>query len=204
MPLEHIKNVHFSGAKIWDGFLPGTQQEGDQDFAERLLATNLSSYHLWFTRQGSQWEYEQNGCELCPEGGFRYLADGADATPLVDGAVERCRQIAQMAVKEWRCCYERMLVAMPGIAEALREPALPSGCPWPLGAHLEVEWGKRWHPVVVYGIHADGTYVVRWQRPGVWGDTERNVPVKRLRDVYVKSRMHPFQVTICSKGCVCQ
>ena len=63
----------------------------------------------------------------------------------------------------------------------LAKPSHPAGTQWHIGEKLEVLWCKHWTPCTVRSVHSSGLYVVRYERGGPWGDTERRVPSHRLR-----------------------
>ena len=68
------------------------------------------------------------------------------------------------------------------IFNVLEEPSRPPHSPWPIGEHLQVLWGEDWVPCTVRSVHSDGRYVVQYEHGGEWGDTERRVPCRRLRE----------------------
>ena len=182
MPIEHIRNIHFSGnLKLWQRVLENGTYETDADFAERLLEATFKDYRLWFHWEGSAEEFAANGCKV-PQNGRIYCLDGdIETTPIVQAAVERSRHIACVAVAVWRTSYEHLLASRAGLLECLAEAHLPCGAPWKLGTELDVKWGERWVPCVVHGVHTSGDYIIKWKMSGEGADIERNVSAERLR-----------------------
>ena len=41
--------------------------------------------------------------------------------------------------------------------------------------------GARWLEAAVLAVHDDGTYVIKYDQKGPWGDTERHVRQNRVR-----------------------
>lgn len=203
MGLEDIGIVHFSGeVKLWHLFLKthrsddvrrnvsheattGTSDAwSDEKFAEHIMSAQRG-YPLWMSRTAEAEEYEAYGCRR--EGKRIFIGD-KDMTDLVDALVERVLQVAKQATTVWRECAERLLQCQPEIVRQLENPAVPEGC-LPLGTRVQVSWklgtgrsaSVRWLPAQVLGVHSDGTYVVRFEVGGGWGDTERHVVPERVR-----------------------
>lgn len=178
-------------------------------FAEHLLRTCCKSYTRWVDRSEDPCDYEDFGCELTAAGGIRLLpGSGDDLTPVVDEAVAQLRSVARLATRVWRDCAQRLLAESPSrtLLEDLQRPSVPDGSFRP-GARVEVLWRhglpeellgrdalrveeakareQLWLPAKVVSVHADGHHVVRYDRGGTWGDTERRVPSSRLRPAEV-------------------
>ena len=101
--------------------------------------------------------------------------------------VQRVRAVAVHATEAWRKCYEK--IAEPRLLKELQHPCVPEGC-FNLGTPVEVSWTMTrggnetvtWLPAHVLGVHDNKHYVVRFDRGGDWGDTERQVEPERLRE----------------------
>ena len=63
-------------------------------------------------------------------------------------------------------------------------PQVPRGC-LKHGTRVEVSWQMgprtRWLEASVLAVHVDGTYVIKYDQRGHWGDTERHVSQSRVR-----------------------
>ena len=181
IPLDEVKNVHFSGdVKLWDRAVQCRTYESDEEFTEHFLRGNLEGYARWVKREAPEEEYAERGCRLLANGGVELLADGTDVTELIKFAVDRVREVVRRAARGWRLCLER-IECRTAVLRALMHPVLPQDSSWAVGAPVEVLWGTDWFPCVVRSVHADGRYVVRYERRGGWGDTERRVSQARLR-----------------------
>lgn len=182
VPPEEVHNVHFSGAaKLWDRHVPCETGVEDADFAEKLLRENLEGYTRWVQREAPQEEYADNGCFLTPSGDVVLLNDkSVSVRPLVDMAVTQVRRILQMAAREWRLCYERLLAEKPGLRKVLLEPEPPKWSQWGFNAEVEALLWGTWHPSRIKGFHHDGSYLVCMD---VYGrkTVERRVCKDRLR-----------------------
>ena len=97
---------------------------------------------------------------------------------------EHLLAVATHATKIWRQCAERLLGRRPGLLDALLMPQVPEGC-LKHGTRVEVSWqmgrGARWLEAAVLDVHDDGTYVIKYDQKGPWGDTERHVRQNRVR-----------------------
>merc|ERR1712217_562662 len=85
MPVEQVRNVHFSGElKFWDFFLSGRDlKEKDTELAEYFLCESLRCYKRWFKMEEPADDYDDFACQRKPDGALQY-ADGSDAMPLVN------------------------------------------------------------------------------------------------------------------------
>ena len=92
--------------------------------------------------------------------------------------------VAMHAIKIWRQCAESLLEQQPGVLDSLLMPQVPEGC-LKHGTRVEVSWQiglrTRWLEASVLAVHADGTYVIKYDQRGLWGDIERHVSKKRVR-----------------------
>ena len=203
--LEDIGVVHFSGeVKMWHRILAATSsasedrrrqvihalaatngqdgESGDVAFAKRLMSYQRG-YALWVSKTADLEDYQDHGCR---RDGPRIFAGEKDITQSLDWMVQRVLEVAVRASKVWRECYERL--AEPRLLEELQKPNVPEGC-FDLGSRVEVSWtiGQasratvRWFPAKVLGVHDNKDYVVRYERGGDWGDTERHVHPERVR-----------------------
>jgi len=111
-----------------------------------------------------------------------------DVTELVESTVDRLRRATRMALHHWQRSANEFLEAAPGVIEEFQHAVAPEGCFAP-GMDVEVLWppdapvedAAAWQPATVVSVHSDGHHVVRFQRGGSWGDTERGVKRERLR-----------------------
>ena len=205
LKLEDIGVVHFSGeVKMWHRILAATSsasedrrrqvshalattngedgESGDVAFAERLMSYQRG-HALWISKTADLEDYQEHGCR---RDGSRIFAGEKDITQSLDWMVQRVLEVAARASKVWRESYEK--IAEPGLLEELQKPTVPEGC-FDLGSRVEVSWtmGRdsratvRWFPAKVLGIHDNKDYVVRFERGGDWGDTERHVHPNRVR-----------------------
>ena len=207
LSLEEIGIVHFSGdVKFWHICLQSSNSQKckqravehvlldkwlDTDtFTEYYLRDCCEGYDRWVERSRPQEEYEERGCVLKSGGRVELQAGDAseDVTPIVDLMVDKLRGTTRLAANTWRGVLERLLVEMPMLLEDLREPQVPEGCYIP-GANVEVSWSperahpdlQTWLPACVMAVHQDGRHVVRYERGGGWGDSERGVELQRIR-----------------------
>mmetsp|Transcript_126748 Transcript_126748/g.370433 ORF Transcript_126748/g.370433 Transcript_126748/m.370433 type:complete len:627 (-) Transcript_126748:239-2119(-) len=182
IPLDEIRNVHFSGdLKFWDYALSeDVEGMSHGQVAEDFLRRSLEGYKRWFELAEPDAVYKDFGCRR-REGGLELIADSSDAGPLVALGVERTRQVTQRAVAAWRECLSRLMAENPRLLDELRVPSLPPGCPWKIGELLEADCSGTWLPCRVCGVHADGSCAVRYEQRYSWGDKERNVTQERLR-----------------------
>mmetsp|Transcript_30650 Transcript_30650/g.78628 ORF Transcript_30650/g.78628 Transcript_30650/m.78628 type:complete len:731 (+) Transcript_30650:43-2235(+) len=149
----------------------------------------------------------------------RRAAGGAersvDITPFVDAARERILGTTLRALLDWRRSADRFLAEVSDVVEELRRPLAPRPDCFAPGARVEASWppprrpapeaeeeaaeeeeaddGRptSWLPAVVVAVHADGRHVVRFEHGGSWGDTERGVPLERLRAASVWGACEP-------------
>ena len=208
MNLEDIGVVHFSGeVKLWHRILEAEATSESQDrrrevnhalaptnggdggnedkaFAERLMSYQRG-HALWMSKTAELEDYQDHGCR---REGRRIFMGEKDITQDLDWMVQKVLEVAVCATKVWRECYEQLAQAQPGLLEELQKPRVPEGC-FDLGARVEVSWTMghgsretmRWFPAQVLGVHANNDYVVRFERGGDWGDTERHVHPARVR-----------------------
>ncbi|CAJ1373829.1 unnamed protein product [Effrenium voratum] len=196
--LEEIGVVHFSGeVKLWHLLLKTAPSDDrrrnvsheaasewtDEGFAEYLLSIQRG-HALWVARTAPEEEYQEHGCVV--KNGRVFVAD-QDVTRDVDWMVEQVKQVATRATQVWRKCAESLLGVRPDVVEQLQRPQVPEGC-LELGTGVEVSYtmpGRfpltRMMRAQVQGVHANGKYVVRYERGGEWGDTERQVCPSRVR-----------------------
>ena len=202
--LEDIAVVHFSGeVKMWHRILAVTSSESEDQrrqvshalaatdgvgsgddvaFAEQLMSYQRG-HALWMSKTAALEDYQKYGCR---REGHRIFVGEEDITPSLDWMVERVLAVAVHATKVWRECYEKL--AQPGLLEQLQQPMVPKDC-FGLGTRVEASWTTgqgsrmtvRWLPAKVVGIHDNKDYVVRFERGGDWGDTERHVHPDRVR-----------------------
>ena len=209
MNLEDIGVVHFSGeVKMWHrifvvaSFSKSEDQRrevihdlawdtmngedgGNQDasFAEKLMSYQ-QGYDLWMSKTAEPKDYDHYGCRREDQ---KILIGNKDITYFLDVMVQRVRAVAVHATEVWRKCYEK--IAEPRLLKELQHPCVPEGC-FNLGTPVEVSWTMTrgsnetvtWLPAHVLGVHDNKHYVVRFDRGGDWGDTERQVEPERLRE----------------------
>ena len=86
--------------------------------------------------------------------------------------------VAMHAIKTWRQCAKRVLEQQPKVLDSLLVPQVPQGC-LTHGTRVEVSWQigprTRWLEASILAVHVDGTYVLKYDQRGLWGDTERHV-----------------------------
>ena len=97
---EDICNVHFSGMKPWDQFVPKATNEHPDEFLDRLFKSNFPHYNT-YTNNGYLLEHE-NHVQL----------DDNRPQEVVDLAKTRLRQVLSTAETTWRQCLGRMLLAL--------------------------------------------------------------------------------------------
>ena len=219
MNLEDIGVVHFSGeVKMWHRFLAttstdsedrrrkvshvlatngencGSEDEDDEAFAKQLMSYQRG-HALWISKTAEPEDYHFHGCSCA---GKRIFVGDKDITNVLDRRVQRVLEIAVHATKVWRKCYEEL--ADPGLLKQLQNPWVPEGC-FHLGSCVEVSWtmgqgshaAVRWLAAWVLGVHDNMDYVVRYERGGDWGDTERHVCRERVRlPVAPNTHQHPM------------
>lgn len=164
-------------------------EDPDAVFAEKLLKDQRRSYSLWVDKDAEPQDYATWGCILTPEKRFKMLPDAEkDVTTLVEKSMGHLRSVARLATETWRCSAERLLKEMPTLIEDLKTPQVPEGA-LPIGTMVDVLWvplGEpetkgRWHAGRVSAVHEDGSYVVKFNTSGEWGDTQRRVPAARVQ-----------------------
>lgn len=205
LSLEDIGIVHFSGdVKLWHICLQSLNADENKRravdhapldkwadtniFVEYLLRDSCEGYTRWVERRGQQEEYNAFGCTLKHDGHvIQQVGDACeDVTHLVDSMVEHLRAITRLATETWRQCAKNLFIQIPTILEDLREPQVAPGSFSP-GTQVEVQWSppgrlqELWLPACVMSVHRDGRHVVRFERGGDWGDTERGVELERVR-----------------------
>eukprot|EP00811_Abedinium_folium_P005763 NODE_15303_length_1057_cov_6.600000.p1 GENE.NODE_15303_length_1057_cov_6.600000~~NODE_15303_length_1057_cov_6.600000.p1 ORF type:complete len:330 (+),score=102.22 NODE_15303_length_1057_cov_6.600000:117-992(+) len=204
MNLEDIAIVHFSGlVKLWDLCIDARNSLEDgrsvtyasrepwvetEAFAEHLISKCCESYHRWVARTASPEDYAAFHCVLLSDGGVELRAGDVaeDVTGIVDAAVSQLRGTTRLAAVAWRACAARLLEHVPDLLETFCQPQVAPGS-FPPGTRVEVKWqpaGDRpplWLEGLISSVHADGRHVVRFDRGGSWGDTERGVDVVRIR-----------------------
>ena len=208
MNLEDIGVVHFSGeVKMWHRFLTATASSESEDrrrevrhalattngedggsedvaFAEQLMSYQRG-HALWISKTAEPEDYHFHSCR---REGQRIFVGDKDITHALDQMVDRVLQVTVHATKVWRECYEELSDLNPQLLDKLQNPCVPDSC-FQLGTHVEVSWTMgqgsratvRWLPSQVLGVHDNSHYVVRFERGGDWGDTERNVHPERVR-----------------------
>lgn len=198
MGVEDIGVVHFSGeVKMWHRFLtalpPSDDQRrevhhaavdrgttSDEEFARQLLSIQRG-HSLWVSKTAEPEDYEEHGCR---REGQQIFVGEQDVTEALEWMVQSVVQVAVVSTELWRECYERL---QPNLEELLK-PKVPEGC-FELNTRVEVSWTMgqgsratvRWLPAQVLAVHENKDYVVRFQRGGDWGDTERHVHPSRVR-----------------------
>ena len=203
--LDDIGVIHFSGeVKMWHRILAATSsasedwrrqvhhtlavandedcERGDVAFAERLMSCQ-HGYALWMSKTADLADYHEHGCR---REGSRILVGETDITQTLDLMVQKVLAIAVRATKVWRECYEQL--ADTKLLDELQRPTVPEDC-YDLGTRVEVSWKMgqgnratvRWSPAKILGVHDNKDYVVRFERGGDWGDTERHVQPERVR-----------------------
>lgn len=199
MGVEDIGVVHFSGeVKMWHRFLTAippsddrrrevhhavaqsAAETSDEAFAQYLLSIQRG-HSLWVSKTAEPEEYQEHGCR---REGQQIFVGEQDVTAALEWMVQRVVQVAVVSTQVWRQCYERL---QPNLEELLK-PKVPEGC-FDLNTRVEVSWTMgqgsrktvRWLPAQVLAVHENKDYVVRFQRGGDWGDTERHVHPSRVR-----------------------
>ena len=104
---EDIHNVHFSGAKLWDQFVPVVSKEPHDEFMRRLFQSNFPS---------------SNECD-----GHVQHEDNR-VREVVDLAKTRLWEVLSTAERTWRQCLGRVLLALDA-TEAPTSPAHPGSSP---------------------------------------------------------------------------
>ena len=150
-------------------------------------------------------EYAHYGCVvLTDDDGSRRLVvrpgerdEGSeDVTVLAGGIFEDLRVVVQKATRAWKVCAEALLAKCPpALRRELVRPSAPAGSIAP-GERVEVSWppeavpdaNTMWLTGIVVSVHADGRHVVRYDRGGDWGDTERGVVAERIEPEVLAAR----------------
>ena len=112
-----------------------------------------------------------------------------DVTALAGEIFDHLRVVVNKATTAWQVCAETLIAKCPpALLEELVRPTGPAGSIAP-GKRVEVSWPPEAVPDanalrltgIVVSVHADGRHVVRYDRGGDWGDTERGVVAERIR-----------------------
>ena len=120
LPVEDIRNVHFSGdVKIWHVLVAPlgvahrlslehvhASWSNNDAFTDHLLRSCCQDYERWKT-----------GTVLAEDA-------SKDVASLVDAVYSRLERVARLAVATWRNCAEGLLVGTPGLLEELLCPKL--------------------------------------------------------------------------------
>ena len=154
----------------------------DQQYAHHMLSSSQSGAYLrWISQAALPPDYGSFHCRLDES---RILVGSEDVTLLVNQMSNPLIAVATHAIKTWRQCAKRVLEQQPKVLDSLLMPQVPQGC-LTHGTHVEVSWqiGPRtqWLEASILAVHKDGTYVVKYDQRGLWGDTERHVSKKRVR-----------------------
>ena len=198
LAVEDLGAVHFSGDfKLWHMLLetPDTQDmrrsvdhvisvrlcDGeDEKFAHRMLSSSVA-YLRWISPTDSAEDYDNYHCRLDES---RILVGTEDVTALVNRTSNHLIAVATHAIKIWRQCAQKVLEQQPGVLDSLLMPQVPQGC-LKHGTRVEVSWqmGSRtlWLEASVLAVHVAGTYVIKYDQRGHWGDTERHVSQSHAR-----------------------
>ena len=171
-----------------------------EDFSEHLIKDCCEGYSRWCLLAAAPEEYATHGCVVLAnnEGPRRLVVQpggtcegSEDVTALAQEVFDHLRVVVHRATTAWQVCAEALLAQCPpALLEELVRPTGPAGS-IPPGERVEVRWppeavpdaNAMWLTAIVVSVHADGRHVVRYDRGGDWGDTERGVVAERIRRV---------------------
>ena len=212
---DDIGIVHFSGdVKLWHIVLDSVDKDSQRRSVEHWWQTGctveefsekLIGYRRWCLMADAGEDYAHYGCVvLIDDDGSRRLVvrprerdEGSeDVTVLARGIFEDLRVVVQKATRAWKFCADALLeTCPPALRRELVRPSAPAGSIAP-GQHVKVSWppeavpdaNTMWFSGTVVSVHADGRHVVRYDRGGDWGDTERGVVAERIEPEVLAAR----------------